>query len=244
MGFSRQEYWRGLPFPSPGDLPDPGIEPRSAALQADSLPSEPPGKTKWNSQKEKDTSIWSYLQVESKTKQTTKTQSWRLSEIWDGVWMKWAKRIKKTPKGGGGSWGKAILLLVANSDNLGTSLVVQWLRLWAPSEGDLGLIPGQRTGSHTLQLRVCVLQLKILRATVKTQRSQINQSINKMPFLKAIVKVPFFLKFIVSLRENILTTKCVYFHWFHFKTHKFHIYLLVKKKRTVKGLFLIFLHNI
>ena len=44
MGFSRQEYWRGLPFPSPGGLPDPGIEPRSRALQADALPSEPPGK--------------------------------------------------------------------------------------------------------------------------------------------------------------------------------------------------------
>jgi len=42
--FSRQEYWSGLPFPSPGDLPNPGIEPRSPALQADSLPSEPPGK--------------------------------------------------------------------------------------------------------------------------------------------------------------------------------------------------------
>ena len=44
MGYSRQEYWSGLPFPSPGDLPDPGIEPRSPALQADALPSEPPGK--------------------------------------------------------------------------------------------------------------------------------------------------------------------------------------------------------
>ena len=39
-----QEYWSGLPFPSPRDLPDPGIEPRSPTLQADSLPSEPPGK--------------------------------------------------------------------------------------------------------------------------------------------------------------------------------------------------------
>ena len=38
MGFSRQGYWSGLPFPSPGDFPDPGIEPRSPALQADSLP--------------------------------------------------------------------------------------------------------------------------------------------------------------------------------------------------------------
>ena len=43
MGFSRQEYWRGLPFPSPGDLHNPGTEPESPALQADSLPSEPPG---------------------------------------------------------------------------------------------------------------------------------------------------------------------------------------------------------
>ena len=45
MGFSRQEYWSGLLFPSPGDLPDPGIEPRSPALWADALPSEPPGKS-------------------------------------------------------------------------------------------------------------------------------------------------------------------------------------------------------
>ena len=45
MGFSRQEYWSGLPFPSPGDLPDPGIEPRSPALEADTLTSEPPGNT-------------------------------------------------------------------------------------------------------------------------------------------------------------------------------------------------------
>ena len=44
MGFSRQEYWSGLPFPSPGDLPDPGIELASPALQADSIPSQPPGK--------------------------------------------------------------------------------------------------------------------------------------------------------------------------------------------------------
>ena len=43
MGFSRQEYWSGVPFPSPGDLPDPGIEPGSPALQADVLPS----KTIW-----------------------------------------------------------------------------------------------------------------------------------------------------------------------------------------------------
>ena len=44
MRFPRQEYWIGLPFPPPGDLPDPGIEPMSPALQVDSLPTEPPGK--------------------------------------------------------------------------------------------------------------------------------------------------------------------------------------------------------
>ena len=42
MGFSRQEYWSGLPFPSPGHFPDPRIEPRSPLLQADALTSEPP----------------------------------------------------------------------------------------------------------------------------------------------------------------------------------------------------------
>ena len=44
MGFSRQEYWSGLPFPSPGDLLNPRIDPASPALQADFLPSEPPEK--------------------------------------------------------------------------------------------------------------------------------------------------------------------------------------------------------
>ena len=44
MGFSRKKYWSGLPFPSPGILPDPEVEPGSPALQVDSLPSEPPGK--------------------------------------------------------------------------------------------------------------------------------------------------------------------------------------------------------
>ena len=46
MGFSRQEYWSGLPFLSPRDLPNPGIKPRPLPLQADSLPAEPQGKPK------------------------------------------------------------------------------------------------------------------------------------------------------------------------------------------------------
>ena len=48
MGFSRQESWSELPFPSPGDLPDPGIKPGSPALQADSLPAKLQGKPDWN----------------------------------------------------------------------------------------------------------------------------------------------------------------------------------------------------
>ena len=48
MEFSRQEYWSGLAFPSPGDLRDPGIKPGSPTLQADALPSEPPGNPRYN----------------------------------------------------------------------------------------------------------------------------------------------------------------------------------------------------
>ena len=50
MGFSRQEYWSGLPFPSPGDRPNSGIQPGSPAFQADALTSEPPGKPTWSIQ--------------------------------------------------------------------------------------------------------------------------------------------------------------------------------------------------
>ena len=59
MEFSRQEYWNGLLFPSPGDLPDPGIEPGSPTLQADILLSEPPG----NPMKQKYTSALEFLQI-------------------------------------------------------------------------------------------------------------------------------------------------------------------------------------
>ena len=64
MGFSRQEYWSGLPFPSPGDLPDPGIEPRSPALQA-ALTSEPQGKPMAESE-EKLKSLLMKMKEESK----------------------------------------------------------------------------------------------------------------------------------------------------------------------------------
>ena len=56
-GFSRQGYWSGLPFTSPEDLPDPGIKAGSPALQADALPSEPPGKPLGSGLKEIPTSV-------------------------------------------------------------------------------------------------------------------------------------------------------------------------------------------
>ena len=61
MGFSRQEYWSGLPFPSPGDLPDPGIKPGSPTLEADALTSEPPGKPKSQQTQEAGAAIHSLL---------------------------------------------------------------------------------------------------------------------------------------------------------------------------------------
>ena len=72
MGFSRQEYKNGLPFPSPGDLPDPGIKLRSPALQADSLPSKTPGKPRQKQARNetatekrlKDIDIWGFKEIE------------------------------------------------------------------------------------------------------------------------------------------------------------------------------------
>ena len=67
MEFSRQEYWSRLSFPSPGNLPDPGIEPRSPALRADSLPSEPPGKpiisACWHSGGADGTAHWKWTSI-------------------------------------------------------------------------------------------------------------------------------------------------------------------------------------
>ena len=83
MGFSRQEYWSELPFPSPGDLPDPGIEPGSPALQADSLPSEPPGKPQF--------------------------PVLPLSKETPGVWEKWPRALLPPAHPGGGYWAPRLL---------------------------------------------------------------------------------------------------------------------------------------
>ena len=85
MGFSRQEYWNGLPFPSPGDLPDPGIEPRSPALQTDALPSEPPRKPICRLH------IWKFIYLIKficKTKSTLGVFPWLSMEM-----HRWAKSL-------------------------------------------------------------------------------------------------------------------------------------------------------
>ena len=70
MGVSRQEYWRGLPFPSPGDLTNPGTESGSPALQADSLLSEPPGKS-FSKVNKRNTDMWPQKIDESRQGDTT-----------------------------------------------------------------------------------------------------------------------------------------------------------------------------
>ena len=70
MGFLRQEYWSRLPFSSSGDLPNPGIKPRFPALQADSLPSEPPG------------SIEEYLVIQQNDKEVNLPEA-----DWGGQWQ-------------------------------------------------------------------------------------------------------------------------------------------------------------
>ena len=117
MEFSRQEYWNGLPFPSPGHLPDPGIKPRSPALQVGFLPSEPPWKT------------------------------------------------------------CCVKLGIKKKNENGPSLVVQWLWFQAPNAGGPGLIPGQGTRSHMLQLRVLMLQLRL--STAKLINKNILKNKNK-----------------------------------------------------------------
>ena len=127
MGFSRQEHWSGLPVPSPGDVPHPGIEPRSPVLQANALPSEPAGKL-WISPG-KNTGVGSHTLLQ----EIFSTQGWN-----SGLWH----------------CGQ-ILHCVRKVKDLRTSLVVQWLRLQAPNTGTLSSIPGEGTRSQMMQLSSC-----------------------------------------------------------------------------------------
>ena len=86
LGFSRQEYWSGLPFPSPGDLANPGIEPRSPALQADALTSEPPRMELFKNHSRNKfrktecqpflTSHWTFLETRDKMSSYLNSESW------------------------------------------------------------------------------------------------------------------------------------------------------------------------
>ena len=87
MEFSRLEYWSGLPFPSPGDLPNPGIEPRSPTLHADSLPAEPLGKPNY---------LHDIHSIKGKTRRT---------EIIFSVLRGWGGAKELSPKGLEGKFG-------------------------------------------------------------------------------------------------------------------------------------------
>ena len=106
MGFSRQEYWSGLPFPYPGDLPNPEIKPGSPALQANCLPSEPPGK----SQRMKTTPLKGIMLTHS-----TVLPGGIVPVVWDDKWV-WMRTVA-----GGidcvGTWGGAFALRVREDEN-------------------------------------------------------------------------------------------------------------------------------
>ena len=84
MGFSRQEYWSGLPFPSPGDLSNPGIKPGSPALQTDALPSEQPGKPR--------PEYWSWKALPFFRGSSQSRDQTQVSHIAGGFFTNWATR--------------------------------------------------------------------------------------------------------------------------------------------------------
>ena len=84
MGFSRQECWSGLPFPSPGDLPDLGIKPRSPTLQADALLSEPPGKC-GSIQLSSLSLVWHFVTPWTIAYQAPPSMEFSRQEYWSGL---------------------------------------------------------------------------------------------------------------------------------------------------------------
>ena len=93
-GIFRQEYWSGLPFPSPGDLPNPGIEPGSPALQADALPSEPPGKSSQRKGNAKGKMAEKALQIAERREVKSKGEKERYSHL-NAEFQRIARRHKK-----------------------------------------------------------------------------------------------------------------------------------------------------
>ena len=204
MEFSRQENWSGSPFPSPGDLSNPGIKPRSPTLQADSLPAEPQGKPK-------NTAVGSL----SLLQQIFRTQELNLGLLhcrqilyqltYQGSPLFHIPLLKftnccflfflifihlKVPN-------QLFILYpylffshlikplpsckqIYQEQNTvpGISLVVQWLRLCVPNAGVLGSIPGQGTRSHMLKLKIPNAKTKTeyLCVAAKTQHSQLRKT--------------------------------------------------------------------
>ena len=120
MGFSRQEYWSGLPFPSPGALPNPGIEPGSPALYMDSLPFSHQGTQRWTG--------WGL----SKPSQSGWCETWIKMETFLWFFFHLFTYLES-------------LAFLLNSSASGTSLVVQWLRLCPSTAGGMSSIPAQGT---------------------------------------------------------------------------------------------------
>ena len=144
MGFSRQEYWSGLPFSSPGELPDPGIKPRSPGLQAGSLLSEPPEKPFFF----KKCIIYVPKDTHQNFQPTTLSTALASKHLQLKVKIKYVfydllVAIENY------IWGKMNQVSVSKPHHW-TSLV---LRLHAFNTGGPGSIPGQGTRSHMPQLK-------------------------------------------------------------------------------------------
>ena len=158
MEFSRHEYWSGLPFPSPEDLPDPGIEPGSPALQADALTSEPPSvsglsrEAGMNTFPEKENEIWDYVSPETRGKREmmeadTKVlafPSLGLSfqervEIYRGTWEIWMSVL--CPAGRLGALSTMTLHPVRMEQQASTG-GGKWLRKWLQTPTPVFLPPG------------------------------------------------------------------------------------------------------
>ena len=139
MGFSRQEYWSGLPFPSPENLPDPEIEPRSPALQADSLLTKLWGKPPYGITWVEPTrplivTLSNYVIIFSRTTKLTPKKYIKISEIWvKKIWSYW-KWTKLKPQIQISITFNVMLAIILISSqfqnkstiNSGTCLVVQW----------------------------------------------------------------------------------------------------------------------
>ena len=99
MEFYRQEYWSGLPFPSPGDLPNPQIVPGSPILQADTLPSEPPGIPNLKDKTKKNSSLYKLLEVQKKTEAHIEIQKYSVPNKMKftiiGIQLKVTRHAKK-----------------------------------------------------------------------------------------------------------------------------------------------------